>query len=163
MLAPDLPFLLPGPETLGRDLAVAHLVTVRWGERSGAARTVSFEGQIEAQAGTFRLAVLDPLGRRALSVEWDRTGLKAETGPAFPADLRAENLLADLVLIYWPAPVLRRALAPAELRETPDGREVWWKGQPVIRLESEAHGARLRYANLAFGYTLDIRATGEGA
>jgi hypothetical protein len=156
MLAPDLAFDLPPPALLGRDLAVAHLVTARW-----RGREVSFEGQIEAANGVFRLAVLDPLGRRALTVVWDAAGLAIEKGPAFPDDLRAENLLADLVLIYWPAPVLRRALAPAELRETADGRELWWHGRKIIELERSEGGRRLRYANFAFGYTLDIRATGE--
>ena len=157
MLAPDLAFTLPPPATLGRSLAVAHLVTARW-----QGREVSFEGQIEAGAGRFRLAVLDPLGRRALTVVWDAAGLRAEKSKDFPDDLRPANLLADLVVIYWPAPALRRALAPAELRESAAGREVWWKGQPIIRLERQEGGARLRYANLAFGYTLDIRAVASG-
>ena len=43
------------------------------------------------------------------------------------------------------------------------GIERWLDARlPIIRLERQEGGARLRYANLAFGYTLDIRAVASG-
>jgi hypothetical protein len=163
MLAPDLAMALPDPSTLGRDLVVVHLVTARYDGRE-----VSFEGHIEARDGHFLLAVVDPLGRRALSVDWTDGHLHYDAAPFFPEGLRPQNILADLVLIYWPPGVLRRALAPsgATFQASDEGRSVTYKGREVIRAEfltgvsRDALPGRIRYANLAFGYSLDIRAVG---
>ena len=166
-LAPDLAMTLPPPSELGQDLHVAHLVTARYGEQ-----VVGFEGHIEASAGHFRLAVLDLLGRKALVVDWTDDALAFDAAPWFPAGLKPQNMLADLVLIYWPAGVLQRALraAGAGFAATPGQRVVTRDGQEVIRADftpgpgpgpaGDPIGAGVLFRNLAFGYSLDIRAAG---
>lgn len=152
---------LPHASELGRDLHATHLVTARYGDR-----VVSFEGHIEAVNGTFRLAVLDPLGRKALTVNWTGDDVAYDAAPFFPTELRPQNILADLVLIYWPPEVLRRSLHAGHARfsVTPDRRSVTLDGRVVIRADftpgpgPDPIGSRVLYRNLAFGYSLDIRA-----
>ena len=159
-IARDLRMVLPLPSELGRNLRLVQLVTARYGDR-----VVTFEGHIDATDGRFTLAVLDPLGRRALGVAWTDTDLVTETAPWFPAELRPQNMLADLVLIYWPPDVLRRALGPshAVFEVAPDHRAVRRDGAELIRANvapatgGDPAGARVQYHNLDFGYSLDIR------
>ncbi len=154
---------LPPPSELGRDLHAVHLVTARYGEH-----VVSFEGHIDATAGHFRLAVLDPLGRKALTVDWTGNEVVFDAAPWFPPGLRPQNMLADLVLIYWPAEVLQRALRPthAGFEATGEHRAVTRDGQEIIRADftsgpgPDPIGARVQFRNLAFCYSLDIRAAG---
>ena len=124
--------ILPSPAELGRDLRVVHLVTARYG-----VRVMSFEGHIDVTHGRFRMAVLDPLGRKALTVDWTGTDIAYDAAPWFPDRLRPQNMLADLVLIYWPPEVLRRALAPAhaEFEAAPDHRAVRRDGTESIRAD----------------------------
>ncbi len=159
---------LPPPSELGHDLRAVHLVTARYGDR-----VISFEGHIEVTAGHFRLAVLDPLGRKALSVDWTGNEVVFDAAPWFPAGLHPQNMLADLVLIYWPADVLQRALRPAQagFEATGDHRTVTRNGQEIIRADFtpaagpdapnlDQSGAHVQFSNLAFGYSLDIRTAG---
>ena len=160
-LAPDLVMTLPPPSELGRELHLAHLVTARYGDR-----VASFEGHIEADAGHFRLVVLDPLGRVALTLDWNGAVLVYQAAAWVPEALRGENMLADLVLIYWPPEALQRALRPAGagLAASDRQRVVTRNGQEIIRAEftpgpgADPIGARAQFRNLAFGYSLDIRA-----
>ncbi len=153
--------ILPSPAELGRDLRVVHLVTARYG-----VRVMSFEGHIDVTHGRFRMAVLDPLGRKALTVDWTGTDIAYDAAPWFPDRLRPQNMLADLVLIYWPPEVLRRALAPAhaEFEAAPDHRAVRRDGTELIRADitpgpgGDPDRARVQYRNAGFGYSLDIRA-----
>lgn len=153
--------VLPPPSALGRDLRAVHLVTARYGDR-----VISFEGHIDVTAGRFLLAVLDPLGRKALTVDWTDAALVSTAAPWFPDGLRPQNILADLVLIYWPPDVLRRALAPAHagFEVTPDHRAVVRGGADVIRADFGSGpgggpvGTRVQYRNPGFGYSLDIQA-----
>ena len=153
--------VLPPPSDLGRDVRMDHLVTARYGER-----IVSFEGHIEVTGGRFQMAVIDPLGRKALTVDWTGDDIAYSAAPWIPDVLQPQNILADLVLIYWPPDVLRRALAPAHagLEATPGHRAVVRDGAEIIRIDffpqdgGVSARARVSYRNLAFGYSLDIRA-----
>ena len=156
--------VLPPPSELGRDLHAVHLVTARYGDR-----TVSFEGHIDVTGGRFRMAMLDPLGRKALSVDWTGGDIVATAAPWFPASLPPKNILADLVLMYWPPEALRQALAPAHARfeAVPGHRAVIRDGTEIIRADftpgrdGDPAGARVQYRNLGFGYSLDIRAADQ--
>ena len=143
---------LPRTSDLGRDLSVAHLVTARYGER-----VISFEGHVEVSGGVFRLAVLDPLGRKALTARWSDDGVVYDAATFFPAELPPQNILADLVLIYWPPAALQRSLvsARAEFEATSRERVVRHDGHEVIRADFTP--GRVFFRNLAFGYSLDIR------
>jgi hypothetical protein len=159
-IAPNLDLALPGPGDLGRSLAATQLVTAHYGDQ-----TMVFEGHISVTPTTFLLVVVDTLGRRALSVTWNDAGITYEAAPWLPPAVRPRNMLADIVVLYWPEAVVRRALAAsgARLVVAPGSRSVLVAGQEVIHADYQpAVGGDIwvgdsHYRNLSWGYDLDIQ------
>ena len=159
-IAPHLAVALPSPAEAPPARQVVQLVTARYG-----ARTIVFQAYLRPWDGAVRLTCLDSLGRVAMTVLWTAAGLAVHREPWVPAELKPENILADIVLIYWPEAVVRSMLAGggAVLRTGPDSRTVSQQGQDVIRMTYHRPPAgspwdgRVDYRNEAFGYTLDIQ------
>lgn len=154
-IAPGITLILPEPGDLGRSVEVLQLVTARHGSDS-----FVFEGRLSIGPDRLLLAGSDAMGRRAMTVSWTRGHVAVERASWLPETLRPENVLADIVLLYWPEAVVRRALRGAELTQTAEGRRIGdaitisWRGEPW-RGE-----AQLR--NLAWDYALDIRSAELG-
>ena len=161
LLAPGEALALPRPADLGRSVEAAQLITaVRDGE------TFVFEGRLSITPERFLLAGVDGLGRRAMTVTWTDKGLEVETAPWLPEALRPGSMLADIVVLYWPEAAVMKALAPTGGALTADAhrRTVRIGGKDVLRAEhSWAEGApwtgTLRYANLAWGYEIEVQST----
>jgi hypothetical protein len=73
-------------------------------------------------------------------------------------------MLADLVVLYWPEPVVRDALAAAgaELVVRDGSRSVVIDGVETFRADYGAGAlpnwsGRLRYQNRAWGYEIDVQ------
>jgi hypothetical protein len=156
-LAPGVVLALAGASELGQNLQAAQLVTATYGEQ-----TVMFGVHISATPERFLLVIsLDPVGQTLLTMTWNSQGLTAKPEPWLPRQVRPENMLADIMLIYWPEAALRHALS------VPDGafvvgtrsRTVSVAGKEVIRI---AYGGdnpwdgSLTYRNLARGYQLAV-------
>ncbi len=159
LLAPGEPLALPRPSDLGQSVEAAQLITA---SRDG--QTFVFEGRISVTPERFLLVGVDSLGRRAMTVTWSDAGLEVETAPWLPPALRPGSMLADIVVLYWPEAVVRRALAPAGGTLSADAhrRSVRIDGKEVLHAErSWADGApwtgTLRYANLAWGYEIEVQ------
>lgn len=124
-----------------------------------------FEGHISATPTKVLLVVVDPLGRRALSVTWNDTGITYEAAPWLPPTVRPRNMLADIIVLYWPEPVVRQALALSggRLVVTPGSRSVLMAGQEVIHADyrptagHEIWMGESHYRNLPWGYDLEIQ------
>lgn len=160
-LAPGLSFRLPESPGLGRRIEAAQLVTIRHGDR-----VFVFEGRVSLTADRFRMVGLDPLGRRALTVDWTGKDIAFEAAPWLPEELRARNLLADLVLIYWPTPMINKILAGsgAELDSRPSHRVISKDGEKVARIDYTPSRDRVwngyaRYQNFVRDYVIEIRST----
>lgn len=154
-VAPGVTLALPAPGDLGRDVDAVQMVSARHG-----ADTWVFEGRLSVRLDELRLACLDGMGRRALTVTWAGGRLEVERAPWVPEDLRAENILADIVLLYWPEPVVRQALQGAALRQDGgqrgigDAIAISWAGDPWNG------SARLR--NTAWDYELNVQSVTVG-
>jgi hypothetical protein len=156
-VAPGLVLVLPQPAELGRSLEATQLVTAHYG-----AQTFVFEGHVSATPERLLLVGLDPMGRKALSVTWSASGIQAETAPWLPEQLHPENMLADLVLLYWPEAVVRRGLAGSGGTVTSGARSrsIGLDGQELIHADygqDDAWTGSLHYRNLAWGYGLDVQ------
>ncbi len=161
LLAPGEALALPRPADLGRRVEAAQLITA---SRDG--QTFVFEGRLSITPERFLLAGVDSLGRRAMTVTWTDAGLEVETAPWLPPALRPGSMLADIVVLYWPEAAVQRALAPTGGTLTADAhqRTVRIGGKDVLRAEhSWAEGkpwtGTLRYANLAWGYEIEVQST----
>lgn len=156
-MAPDLVVSLPQPSALGRSLEVSQLVTAHYG-----ARTFVFEGHISANPERFLLVGLDPLGQRVLTVTWTEHKLTAKLAPGLPEQIHPENMLADIVVLYWPEASVRQALVGSNgtLVVGPHFRSIAVAGKEVIRVDYKGRDpwdGAVVYRNLAWGYELDVQ------
>jgi hypothetical protein len=161
-VAPELALTLPQPGDLGRNVEASQLLTARYGDQA-----YVFEGRLSATSDRFLMVGLDPMGRELLRINWTRTGVEYSAAPWLPADLRVENILADIVLLYWPEETVRRILVPAggTLVSTFHRRQVLIGDKEVMQADFQPVGGenpwsgRVHYRNLAWGYELDIQSS----
>jgi len=156
-ISPSLFLTLPKPATLGRSLEASQLITAHYGDQ-----TFVFEGHVSATPDRLLLLGLDGMGRKALTVSWDEGGIHAETAPWLPQQLRPENMLADIVMIYWPADQVNAALAASGGHVTVSGhsRSISDAKGEVIHADfsgDDPWNGSLQYRNLAWGYGLDVQ------
>jgi hypothetical protein len=108
---------------------------------------------------------VDSLGRRAMTVNWTEAGVTSETASWLPGQLRPENILADMTLLYWPEATVQESLAASggRLISGPHRRSVMSGDKEIVRIDYEpaADGSlwsgRLHYQNFAWNYTLDVQ------
>jgi hypothetical protein len=159
LFAPNRSLVLPRPADLGRSVQAMQLITV---QRDG--DTYVFEGQISITPERFLMVGTDPMGRRAMTVTWTDAGVTTETAPWMPSVLRPDSMLADIVMLYWPEDVVRKAIAPAggELVADATSRSVRIDGRDVLHAEYDGTGASpwtgsFHYANHGWGYEITVR------
>jgi hypothetical protein len=159
LFAPNRSLALPRPADLGRSVQAMQLITV---QRDG--DTFVFEGQISITPERFLLVGTDPMGRRAMTVTWTEAGVTTETAPWMPSALRPDSMLADIVMLYWPEEVVRRAIAPAgaELVADTRSRSVRIDGRDVLHVDYDEAGkgpwtGTLHYANHGWGYEIAVQ------
>jgi Protein of unknown function (DUF3261) len=158
-VAPKLRFAIPGPEALGQAVEADQLVTARYGDEQWV-----MAGHLSASPERLALVVMDPLGRRALTAIRTPSSATYDTASWVPEQLRAANVLADTVLVYWPADAIRRGFAGsrAEVRDDGSERSIAVDGAEIIHVSyGSSIGGRWRgtaqLRNLALGYSLDFR------
>lgn len=152
------------PERLGLQLAPAALGTsislhqhLRL-ERDG--RTDHFDAALEVDAQHVSMIGL-ALGQRMLSLDYDGAALTQWRHALLPAHVRAEDVLEDIQLTYWPAAAIRAAL-PAGWRLDEHGRQrtLWSNGTLVVQIDYSAqprwHGT-ITLSNLRHQYRLVIQ------
>ena len=160
MIAPGHTLALPAPGELGRSVEAAQLITVHRGDE-----TDVFEGHISVTPERFLLVGVDGMGRRAMTLTWEKSGkVVAETASWLPRPIPPGPMLADLVVLYWPEAVVRRALesSGATLKVQDGGRSVVADGVEVFRAEYQGNAApswtgTLRYRNEAWGYEIEVQ------
>ena len=158
-IAPNLSFRTPAPRELGASVQVAQLITARYGTE-----THAFEAQLAVSPERLTLVCLDPFGRRALTVTSTGARVTVDAAPWLPDALRAENILADIAIVYWPEDAVRRGFSETKAVVAADARHrtVMLEDREVIRVdydppEGQAWPRSVRYRNHAFGYELILR------
>ena len=126
--------------------------------------SMSFEALLSIQPSEVSLVAVDPLGRRALTLNWDGTRLVVEKAPFLPDSVRPECLLADLIAVYWPAPVVQRALAAtgAKVEDHGHRRIIAADGAELLKADyawtaKSGLVGTMKYANLSWGYTVSVK------
>jgi hypothetical protein len=156
----ELVLVLPRPGDLGHAVEVTQLVTARHGTQS-----YTFEGHVSATPERFLMVGLDSLGRRAMTITWTDSAITYEAAPWLPPQLRPENILADMVLLYWPVTSAHQAVEASggAVTATDRRRTVTYDGQTVVEIDyapakdGSPWSGHMRYRNLAFEYELEIQ------
>ncbi|MDY0873334.1 DUF3261 domain-containing protein [Dongia rigui] len=154
LFAPGRVLNLPAPGDLGHRAEWLQQITVHHG-----ADVFAFEGRISVTPERFQLVGLDGLGRRAMTVVWEKSGLVTATRADWlPPQVKPGAMLADIVLLYWPRDVLRQALksSGATLQEIGRTRIVSIGTEEVLHIDDLGNG-RVTYRNNAWGYLIDVQ------
>jgi hypothetical protein len=159
-IAPNLTLVMPRPSDLGRSFEVAQLVIAHYGDQS-----YVFEGHLSATPERFLMVGLDTTGRRAMTITWTDGAIIYDAAPWIPAQLRPQNILADMVLLYFPDEVIGRALAASggTVATGPSRRSIVADGEEVVIADyqpttpGDPWSGHQHYRNLAWGYDLDIQ------
>ena len=159
LLAPGHKLVLPQPATYGSRIKVRQLVTIEHGGNA-----MSFEVLLNIQPSEVNLVAVDPLGRRALTLNWDGARLAVEKATFLPGSIRPDCLLADLIAVYWPAPVVQRALAAtgAEVEDHGHRRVIAAGGYELLKADyawmaKSGLVGTMKYENLSWGYTVSVK------
>ncbi|MBS4047192.1 MAG: DUF3261 domain-containing protein [Alphaproteobacteria bacterium] len=158
MIAPKQLLTLPRPADLGRSVQAVQLITFRRDNQ-----TMVFEGHLSITPERLLLVGIDSLGRRAMTLTWTEAGLATEAAPWLPSAVRPGSMLADIVLLYWPAAAIRASLPPGgELVESAYRRQILLDGKPVLNIEygfdiTRRWTGRLHYANFSWGYQIEVQ------
>ncbi len=133
LVAPGVELELPPPSALERRVEAAQLVTARY-----EGTTSVFEGRLSVAPDRLFLVCTDVLGRRAMTVAWDGVRLEVERAPWLPEALPPENVLADIVLLFWPEESIRRGLRGADILATGTSRSVRQGMTEIISITRDA-------------------------
>ncbi len=163
MIAPKQMLTLPRPADLGRSVQAVQLITFRRDDQ-----TLVFEGHLSITPERLLLVGIDSLGRRTMTLTWTETGLTAEAAPWLPPAVRPGSMLADIVLLYWPAAAIRASLPPGgELIESSNRRQIVLDGNTILDIRygfdiGRRWSGRLRYANFSWGYEIEVQSEESG-
>ena len=135
MVAPGIQFALPAPAALGREVEAVQLVSARHGTDS-----FTFEGHLSVTRERVLLAGTDGFGQRLMQITWDGNTITAQKAPFLPDGLRPENVLADVMMIYWPETQVPGDLVVIERDDDP------WRGHA-------------RLTNRAWDYEIDVQSS----
>lgn len=150
---------LLSPAALGGAHAASQTLGVAYGDTD-----LSLQCALQADAGAVTLIAVGPLGRRALTLNYDGRALRAEASPYVPAKFPPAQILSDLQFVLWPTAAWQAALAGSDwqmLEPSPGLRRLRYRGRLVAEVHyADGHGdgwqGRAWLSNLAYGYTLDI-------
>lgn len=162
-IAPDLTLTLPAPDSLGPDSLGLRLEAIQLVVARHDGRSLAFEGRISITPDRIAITCVDGMGRRLMDITWTRTAIIARRSAEVPPHLAPENILADLVLLYWPEPVVRQALSGGTLTVNAGARIVAMDGTQAIHAEhrpgpaGDPWSGSSRLQNVAWGYSLDIQ------
>jgi hypothetical protein len=160
MIAPGHVLALPQPGDLGRSVEATQLITVHRGGEVHA-----FEGHISVTPERLLLVGLDGMGRRALTLTWDKSGkVSGQTAAWMKDPVPPGPMLADLIVLYWPETSVRAALAGAgaALVVRSGSRSVVVDGAEVLHVDYQGSArpswsGSLHYKNDAWGYEIDVQ------
>lgn len=147
---------LPKFDNLKRNVEARQLVTATYQDQ-----TITFEGQISANKDRFLMVGLDGFGRRAIEIDWTKDGIKYTSASFVPSQLKAENILADIIILYWPETSVRKSIN-GKLVAKKNSRSVFINEKEIIQAKykpnkKDVWDGVVEYKNLEFGYSLQIQ------
>ncbi|MBV1960526.1 MAG: DUF3261 domain-containing protein [Immundisolibacteraceae bacterium] len=73
-------------------------------------RQFSLQTQVSVNQQRVKIVGVDALGRRGFDVSWGGAGVSISSAPWLPSQLDPRQILAHLVMVYWPDPVVQAAV-----------------------------------------------------
>ncbi len=159
LIGPQLPIHTIAPAEFAFQRQVTQVLTLRFGQQS-----FNLEAQIVMSKHEFRAILLDSLGRRAVTLVWRDGRLESQLADWLPPGIRADAIFADMMVLYGQPAALQTALAASgcTLEAGKSSRLLQCGGKDVLRAEFDLKAPKrlngsIHYANLAWGYEVDIQ------
>jgi hypothetical protein len=143
MVAPGALLTLPAPAALGREIEAVQMVSAHHGGED-----FTFEGHLSVTRERVLLAGTDGFGQRLMEIRWDGKAVIAQKAAFLPDALRPENILADVMMIYWPDAAIQAGLHGAPLG-----------GRVAIERDRDPWNGHAHLANRAWDYEIDVRSS----
>ena len=154
---------MPWPDTADRVDAIQK-VHATW--KNG--QSIDFQARIGLAPGQVHMVMLDPMGRRAMQVNWSERDLSFEMANWMPDHFDPARMLVDIMMVYWPTNIVRDAL-PANMAivSNPDNRQIVTidedgKSVPYSTItypEQDRWQGAASLKNLRDGYQIDIQSS----
>ena len=158
-IAPGVTLALPERPPFGAEANVVQL-----GQAIYQDRTTAFQAVISSKPEAMTLVMTLPSGPRVMSFTWSTGSLETHLESIAPKGLSADHMLADIMLMYAPADLLKRQIHGAAFVEGAHGsRRVVQDGKDLIVVTRPADFAGDLWVgsalleNKAFGYRLSIQ------
>lgn len=133
-LAPQVSLRLPSSAQLGEVVEAVQLVTASHGGDS-----FTFEGRLSVTSAGLILVTTDGMGRRAMTIRWSNGSLEVDKASWLPASLPPPaNMLADIMLMYWPVEVLRTHVDGALVEAEGTSRSLRRDGAVMVEISGAA-------------------------
>jgi len=120
------------------------------------AQNVQFQTALSLTEDRLLLIGIDGMGRRAFELRWDQNGVTTSKAPWMPKELKADFILRDIMLIFWPL----EHMADLDIHEEPGKRQLWRDNKLIAtvrgNVKNSAWAGTYRIENHVFGYTLNI-------
>lgn len=159
---PPALLILPIPPGYPSELAaVQHIRAVHAEDR------YDFEAFLRVGSAQVTIVLALPFGPRLATIDWSTTGIETRREQALPHTglplaelLRPENVLADIVLAFWPETAVRASLAPEVVLDVePDIRQLSYRDSPAVTVRhagGDPWGGETTVVNHLLGYRLAI-------
>lgn len=159
LIGPQLPIRAISPAEFAYQHQVTQVLTMRFGNQS-----LNLEAQLAMSKKEFRAILLDSLGRRAVTLVWHDGKLESQLADWLPPGIRADAIFADMMVLYGQPAALQAALADSgcTLEAGKNSRLLRCRDKDVLRAEYNLKSPKrlngtVHYANLAWGYEVDIQ------
>jgi hypothetical protein len=163
-IAPGLELAVPTGRELGYSVEATQLIAAHF-----RGQVQVFQVYVNVSPAEITVIALDPFGGRALTVTATDDAIHTEKSPIVPAALRSGNILADLAIVYWPTPALRRGFAgtSASVYNDEEERIISVDGREIVHVTYESPHEKswtkvAHLHNVAYGYDLDLQSTVTG-
>ena len=160
-IAPGLDFAIPPARQLGYSVDANQLITAHFRNQ-----VQVFQAYVSVSPEKLVFVAFDPSGGRAMTITATSDEIHSETAAIVPSVLHPENILADIAIVYWPAPAVRAGLAGsnATLYDDNSQRAIVYAGNQVVQVNydtphKKAWPKLAHLRNIAYGYELDLQST----
>ena len=140
-------------------------------------RQFSLQTQVSVNQQRVKIVGVDALGRRGFDVSWGVNGVSISSAEWLPSQLDPRQILAHLVMVYWPEPVVQSAVGgignsaagqvvTVDLERGNQRRIIGNQASGILidyaSQRQEAWQGTTRISHADFGYELVIRSVETG-
>lgn len=161
VISPGLEFAIPPGHQLGYSVDANQLIIAHFRDK-----VEVFQAYVSVSPEKVIFVAFDPSGGRAMTINSNNDGIYSQAAPIVPSVLRPENILADIAIVYWPAPAVKRGLAGsgASFFDNSSQRTIEFGGRRVVQVDyggphDNAWPKVAHLRNIEYGYQLDLQST----